>query len=101
MTLRFVVVEDAADPRHDLAFFLSERTDESAFRTGLLLAQFAGLLPSCYFQGAGQQCPHGRHCHLFHLRQRDVEPGALLAPALPHDDFSPALGQFLNVTQIL
>jgi hypothetical protein len=101
MSLWFVVVEDAAYPRHDLAFFLRERTDSSTLRTGLLLAQFAGLLPGRYLQGAGQQRPHGRHRHLFHLRQRHVKAGALLAPVLPHDDFPPALRQFLDPANIL
>jgi hypothetical protein len=101
MPLRFVVVEDAADPHHDRSFLLRERTDPPALRTRLLLAQWTGLLLCRHLQGARQQCLDGCHGDLFHLRQIDIKAGSFLAPLLPHDDFSPAVRQFLDVTEIL
>jgi len=67
----------------------------------LLLTQLAGLLLRRHLQGARQQSTHGRHRDVFHLRQVNVQPGTLLAPLLPHDDFSPAPGQFLDAANIL
>jgi len=101
MSLRFVVVEDAANPHHDRSLFVRQRTHPPALGTSMLLAQLIGLLPGPYLQRARQQRPHGCHRHFFHLRQADVEPGTLLAPVLPHDDFSPAPRQFLDPANIL
>ena len=101
MGLRFVVIEDAANPRHDRSFLMLERTLAPTFGTGLLRTQLAGLLLRRHLQGAGQQSTHGRHRHVFHLSQINVQPGTMLAPLLPHDDFSPASGQFLDPANIL
>jgi hypothetical protein len=66
----------------------------------LFLAHLTGLLLGRHFQSSCQQSTHGRHRDLFHLRKINVQPGAFLAPMLPHDDFSPALGQFFNALEI-
>jgi hypothetical protein len=101
MSLRFVVVEDAANSHHDRPLLVLERTHLPALRTGMLLAQLVRLLSGPYLQCARQQRPHRRHRHFLHFRQADVEPGTLLAPVLPHDDFSPAPRQFLDPANIL
>jgi len=67
----------------------------------LVSAELTGLLQGGEFQGARQQRSNGRHRDVLHLRQIDIKPGTLLAPMLPHDDFSPALSQFLDVSEIL
>lgn len=100
MSLRLSMVEGGAGPHHNRSFLALERTLPSAFRTGLFSAQLAGLLLGRHFQGSCQQCTHGRHRDLFHLGEIDVQPGALLAPMLPHDDFPPALRQFFNAPKI-
>lgn len=100
MSLRLSMVEGGAGPHHNRSFLVLERTDPSAFRTGLFIAQLAALLLGRHFQGSGQQRTHGRHRNLFHLGEVNVQPGPLLAPMLPHYDFSPALRQFFNAPQI-
>ena len=100
MSLRFLVVEEAADPHHDRPFLLPQRTHPPAFRTSVFRTQLVGLLPGPYLQRARQQRLHGRHRDFFHFRQAHVEPRALLAPVLLDDDFSPAPGQFLNPPNI-
>jgi len=67
----------------------------------MLLTQLARLLLRRHLQGAGQQSTHGRHRDVFHLSQVNVQPRAMLPPLLPHDDFSPAPGQFLDPANIL
>jgi hypothetical protein len=101
MRLRFVVVEDAANPHHDRPFLMLKRTDPPTLGTGILLAQLVRLLPGPHLQGAGQQRPHSRHRHFFHFRQGHIESGTLLAPVLSNDDFSPASRQFLDPANIL
>lgn len=102
MSLRFVVQKGAADPGHDLTLFVGERADPAALRTGLFVAQVLGrLLLGGHFQGAREQRLHRGHGDLFHLREGHVGSGPLLAPVLPHDDFSPAVSQFLNAAKIL
>ena len=100
MSLRFPVFETAAAPHRDRPLFVLERAHSSAFRTSLLFTQLTGLLLSRRFQRPGQQTTHGRHADVFHLRQIDVEPRALLTPVLPHDDFSPPLREFLDPLEI-
>lgn len=100
MRLRFPVLEGTAAPHRDRPLFMLERTYSSAFRTSLLFTQLTGLLLSRRFQSPCQQTAHGRHPDVFHLRQIDVEPRALLAPVLPHDDFSPPLREFLDPLEI-
>lgn len=101
MCLRFVVVEDTADPRHDRPLLVLERAHLPTLRTRLLLAQFIGLLLRRDLQCARQQRLHGRHRHLFHLGQRHVKARPILAPVLPYDDFSPTPSQFLHSANIL
>jgi hypothetical protein len=101
MGLGFLVFEDTADPRHDRSLLLLQRTTPPAPGTGVLQTQLISLLRSGHFQGAGQQGLHRGHRDFFHLREIDIQPGSLLAPVLPHDDFSPATGQFLDPTNIL
>jgi hypothetical protein len=95
------MVEDAADSRHNRSLVVLERTDSPTSRTCLLLTQLAGLLLRRHLQGARQQRLHGRHRHFLHLRQVNVQAWTLLAPLLPHDDSSPALGKFLDPANIL
>jgi hypothetical protein len=66
----------------------------------VLLAQLAGLLLAGHLQGAGQQAAHGGDADVFHLGQVHVQAGPLLAPVLADNDFSPALGQFLDALEI-
>ena len=102
MRLRFVVQKCTADPRHDLTLFVGERADPAALRTGLFVAEVLGrLLMGGHFKRAGQQRLHRGHGDLFHLCEGDLRSGPLLAPVLPHDDFSPAVSQFLNAAKIL
>jgi hypothetical protein len=96
-----MVFERTAASHRDRPLLFSERTHPSAIGTGLLFTQLAGLLLRRGFQSARQQSTHGRHPYILHLGQINVEPRALLAPLLPHNDFSPALGQFLNALEIL
>jgi hypothetical protein len=100
MRLRFIVKERIADPPHDRSLLMLERTHLPALRTCLLLAQVLRLPLRRHLQGARQQRLDGRHGHVFHLAQIDIKPGTLLAPLLPHDDFSPATGQFLDPANI-
>ena len=102
MSLRFVVQKCAADPGHDRTFLMLERAHPAALRTGLFGAEMLGrLLLGGHFERAGQQRLHGGHGDLFHLCEGDVGSGPLLAPVLPHDDFSPAVSEFLNAAKIL
>jgi hypothetical protein len=102
MGLRFVVQKGAADPGHDLAFLMLEWAHPAALRTGLFLAEVLGrLLLRGHFEGASEQRLHRGHGDLFHLREGHVGSGTLLAPVLPHDDFSPAVSQFLDAAKIL
>lgn len=66
----------------------------------MLRAELPRLLLGRHFQSSGEQGVDGRHGDVFHLRQVDVESGAVLAPVLPDDDFSPPLCQFLDSTQV-
>jgi hypothetical protein len=100
MSFRFVVLKGAAGPHHDWALSTLERTYLATIGTGLFLTQLDRLLQCRHLQGAGQQSTHGRHRHLFHLVEIDIQTGSLLAPMLPHNDFSPTLGQFLDVLDI-
>jgi hypothetical protein len=100
MGLRFVMFKGATRPHDNRSLFGLERTHASTFRTRLLFAQLAGLLLSRHFQGPCQQSTHGRHRDVFHLGKIDVQPGPLLAPLLPHDDFPPAFRQALDVLEI-
>jgi len=95
-----MVLKRAAAAHHDRSVFGLQPAHPATFGTGLLVAQLAGLLLRRHFQGAGQQPTHRRHGHVFHLRQINVQPRALLAPPLPHDDFSPAARQFLDSLEI-
>ena len=97
----FVVFKDSAVAHGDRTVLVDERTHSPAIRTSLLRAELAGLLLSGDLQGASQQGPHSGHGDVFHLGQVDIESGALLAPILPHDDFSPAFGQFLDALEIV
>ena len=101
MGLRLVVHKGIADPRHDRSWLLRQRTLPPALRTGLLLIQLLRLLLRRHLQRAGQQRPHRGHGHLFHLRQIDIQPRPLLAPLLPHNDFSPTPSEFLDPANIL
>lgn len=101
MRLRFVVIEDAANPHHDRSLLRLQRTHPPTLGTAILLAQLIGLLTGPYLQRPRQQRTHRRHRHFFHLGQADVQTGTLLAPVLPHNDFSPAPGQFLDSANIL
>ena len=100
MSLRFVVLEGRTGPHDNRSFLVLERTHLPATRTGLLFAQLAALLLGRHFQGARQQGTHGRHRDVFHLRQIHIQPWALFAPVLSHDDFPPAFRQFLDALEI-
>jgi hypothetical protein len=102
VSLRFVVQKCTADPGHDLTLFVGERADPAARGTGLFGSEVLGrLLLGGHFERAREQRLHRGHGDLFHLRQGDVGSGTLIAPVLPHDDFSPAVSQFLNAAKIL
>lgn len=100
MALRFVVFEGRTGPHDNRPFLVLERTHLPATRTGLLITQLAGLLLGRHFQGARQQGTHGRQRDVFHFGEVHVQPRALLAPMLPHDDFPPAFHQLLNALEI-
>lgn len=100
MGFRFLVIEGAAAPHHDRSFIGFERTHSSTIGTRLLFAQLAGLLLGRHFQGSRQQTTHGCHTDVFHLGQIDIQAGALLAPVLPNDDFSPPLRKFFDALEI-
>jgi hypothetical protein len=68
----------------------------------LFVAEVLRRLPfGGVFEGAGKQRLHCRHGDFFHLRERDIGSGTLLAPVLADDDFSPAMSEFLNAAKIL
>ena len=94
------VFEDAADASDEGPLSLLERAHLPASRTGLVFAQPVGLLPRRRFQCPGHEAVQGRHRHVFHLRNIDVQAGAFLAPVLPHDNFPPAFGQFFDPLQV-
>jgi hypothetical protein len=100
MSLRFVVVEGTTAAHHDRSVFMLDWAHPSTIRTRLLFTQLAGLLLGRRFQRPRQQTTYGRHADLFHLGQINVQAGALLTPVLADDDFSPALGEFLDSPQI-
>jgi hypothetical protein len=93
MGLWLVVVETTASPHHNGTLGTLEWAHLTTLRTGLILTQPVGLPKSGCFQGPGQQRPHSRHRHLFHLIEVDIQTRTLLAPMSTHDDFSPLLGQ--------
>jgi hypothetical protein len=99
--LRFVLIDGGAGPNDDGSLGLLKGTHAPTAGTGLFRAQALGLLTSRRFQGAGQQRPHGRHRHLLHLAEVNVQARSLLAPVAPHDDLSPPLGQFLDADNFL
>ena len=101
MRLGLVMVEGAADPHGDRSFVALQGARPSAGRAGLLGAELLGLLLGGRFKSAGHQRLHGGQGHAFHLGQVDVESGTVFAPLLTHDDFSPALGKFRDVLEIL
>ena len=94
------MLEGRTGPHDNGSFLILERTHLPAIRTGWLFAQLAGLLLGRRFQSARQQGTHGRHRHVFPWREVHVQPRALLAPMLPHDDFPPAFRQFHDVLEI-
>lgn len=100
MRLRFVVVEGAADPHGDLAILALEGTKPLAGGAGLCGAELLGLMLGGNFERPGQQRLHGRHGDIFHLGQIDIQTRTLLAPLLSHDDFSPSLGEVLDVAEV-
>jgi hypothetical protein len=66
----------------------------------LLLAELAGLHLGRGLQRSCQQAAHGRQAHVLHLGQIDIQARSLIAPALAHNDFSPALGQLFDALEI-
>lgn len=101
MSLRFVVQEGVADPRHDGPLFVLQRTHLPALRTGVFRPELHRLLPGRHLEGPREQGPDGRHSDVFHLSQVDVESGSFLAPVLPDDDFAPLPRQFLDSAKVL
>lgn len=101
MGLRFVMEEGVADARDDGPLLVCQRTERATLRAGLFVTEVLGLPLRGDFEGAGQQRLHGGHGDLFHLRERDLKAGPILAPVLPDDDLSPAAREFLNAAQIL
>jgi len=102
MSLRFVVQKRVADPRHDRPLLVLKRAHRAAIRTRLLAAEVFRRLPLRRdLEGARQQRLHGGHGHVFHFGERDLGPGAFLAPVLADDDFSPAVSQFPDPAKIL
>jgi hypothetical protein len=100
VSLRFIVLKGAAGPYHDWSLFTLKRAHSSAIRAALFLTKLNRLSQRRDLQGACQQGTHGRHRDFFHLIERHVQPGALLPPMLPHNDFSPPFGQFFDLLQI-
>jgi hypothetical protein len=100
MRLRFVVQEGVADPRDDGPLLVPKRTHLPALGAGVLRPELARLLLRCRFEGPREQGPDGRHGDVFHLSEVDVESGAVLAPVLPDDDFSPSLRQLADPLEI-
>lgn len=100
MRLRFVVVEGAANPHGDLAIVALQGTKSFAGGAGSFVAELLGLLLGRGFERPGQQRLHGSHRDIFHLGQIDIQAGALLAPLLSDDDFSPSLGEFVDVAEV-
>ena len=100
MCLGFVVVEGPA-AGSDLPIFVRERTESAAIGAGLLIAQQFGLLIGGLLQRAGQQSAQGGHGNIFHLLEVDIQARPLFAPLLPDNDFAPALGQLVDLLEIL
>jgi hypothetical protein len=100
MSLRFVVLKRATRPYNDGSLFTLKRAHSPAFGTGLFLAQLDRLPQRRDLQGACQQSTNGRHRDFFHLIKRHVQSGAMLPPMLPHNNFSPAFGQFFDLLEI-
>jgi hypothetical protein len=100
VTLWFAVFEGTAAVDDDGSFFRPEWTHPPASRASVLLAELVCLQLRRRLQRSRQQATHGRQAHVLHLSQIDVQAGALVAPVLAHDDFSPAPGQFLDALEI-
>ena len=66
-----------------------------------MLAQLPPLLPRGFLQGAGRQAASSGLSHFFHLREIDIQAGALLAESLPHHNFPPLFGQARDRLQFL
>ena len=101
MSLRFVVQEGVADPRHDGPLLVPKRAHLPARGTGMLRAELHRLLLCRCLEGPREQGLDGRHGDVFHLGQIDVESGTVLAPVLPDDDFSPLFGQGVDLGEVL
>ena len=100
MSLRLVMLDRRTGPHDDRPFLRTKRTVPSAARTGVGVAELSGLLVGGRLEGPRQQGLDRHHGDFFHLVEVDIEPGPFLPPVLPHDDFSPALGQFGDPLQI-
>jgi hypothetical protein len=94
-------VLEAAAAYFDGAFLFENRAELAALRARLLLAQTLGLLPRGFFQCPCRHTLGRSHGHLFHLGQIDIEPRSFVTERPADGDFSPALGQLLDVLQIL
>lgn len=101
MSLRFVVQEGVADPRHDGPLLMLKRTNPAALRTGVLRPELLRLPLRRHLEGSREQGLDGRHGDILHLGQVDVETGSVLAPVLPDDDFSPPPRQLLDSAKVL
>jgi hypothetical protein len=89
-----------AAPHFDEALLRAHTTKLAALGARLLLSQLLGLLGGSLFERPSGQALGRRHRYLFHLGQIDIEPRPFVAKGPPDDDFSPALGQLLDVLQI-
>jgi hypothetical protein len=94
-------VLEATAAYQDAAFLFDNPAAFTALRARLLLAQVLGLLPRGLFECPGRNALGRSDGHLFHLGQINIEPRPFVAERAADGDFSPALGQLLDVLQIL
>jgi len=100
MSFRFVMLKGATSPHDNGTLLTLKQAHTPAIGASLLLTQVVSLLSGRHLQRACQQSTYGSHRDLFHLVEVDIETGTLLAPMLPHDDFSPTSRQFLDVLEV-
>jgi hypothetical protein len=100
MTGGFAMLEGATCG-DDGPFLRGERTRASTVGAWLLLAQTLSVLVGSGFESSGKQSADSGHSDLLHLIESHLQSRPILSPLLLDNNFTPPLGEFLDVSQIL
>lgn len=73
----------------------------ATLRAWLLATQPLSLLAGRFFEGSRRQPAGGSHGHFLHLAQIDIQARSVVTKGMSHDNFSPVLGEFGDLLQIL